>query len=209
MELNLSHRNLTSLDGIPLPDGLTMLNLNFNSLTSLPLLPSSLKSLYCWENQLISLPPLPESLNRLYCGHNRLTSLPPLPPSLDLLDCSENELTSLPPLPRDLRVLGCGGNRLTGLPTLPKSLAWLNCNDNKLPDCYSTYRIKEVRVLIRIDRLRKARSILSMTVGNTAARNIQRCWKRYWLEPYYDQRLGHPVSRYMIHYREKLQDDVH
>lgn len=41
-----------------------------NNLTSLPLLPSNLQSLYCNNNNLTSLPPLPRSLQNLYCGNN-------------------------------------------------------------------------------------------------------------------------------------------
>jgi len=98
MKLDLSCRDLTSLEGIDL---------------------SGVTRLYCYNNQLTSLPSLPPSLKKLYCENNRLTSLPPLPASLEILDCFNNRLTSLPHLPFTLKKLYCYDNQLTDLPDLP------------------------------------------------------------------------------------------
>ena len=50
MILDLSNRNLTTLHGFPLPEGLTELYLSGNRLTSLPRLPRSLTKLVCRGN---------------------------------------------------------------------------------------------------------------------------------------------------------------
>jgi len=131
MKLDLSHKRLTSLDGIDL-SGVTKLNCSCNQLTSLPSLPP-LEILNCSYNQLTSLPDLP-SLKELYCNDNQLTLLPSLPPSLERLDCEDNQLTSLPHLPASLKELSCFNNRLTSLPHLPFTLKKLYCYDNQLTD---------------------------------------------------------------------------
>ena len=248
MKLNLSNRNLTSLDGIPLPDGLkeldvsgnrwltslpplpptlTMLDCGYNDLTSLPPLPPSLTALYCQSNRLSSLPPLPPTLVLLYCHCNQLTNLPPLPSSVTVLSCYSNQLDSLPPLsmigwlychcnqltslqslPPRLDALYCQANRLTKLPPLPPSLTKLYCFSNQLPDHYycddGQKPINELRIIIRMDRWREGLSIVSRLMAERAARNIQRVWKRYWLEPYHDAQMGYPVSRYLLHYQHEL-----
>ena len=188
MELDLSNKNLTTFEGIDLPDGLIELYCHNNPLSSLPSLPTSLRMLCCYENQLTSLPPLPPTLEKLYCSYNELTSLPPLPPTLTHLHCGGNRLTSLPPLPQSLTILYCSGG---GLP----------------PHYYKGGLLKsisELRVIIQVDTLKKAFDIVRRLISDRAARNIQRVWKRYWLKPYYDPQLGYPVSRYLLHYQGEL-----
>ena len=213
MKLDLNYKNIITTQGLSFPDGcfpdgLTELHLVGNMLTSLPSLPPTLTHLYCWSNRLTSLPPLPLTLRVLSCSHNQLTSLPSLPPSLTSLHCSYNQLTSLPPLPPSLTGLYCRNNRLTSLPSLPKSLAVLYCDDNPFPTHYhENGKLKsneELIIIIKVDRLMKARAILSRLIIDRLARNIQRCWKRYWLEPYHDPQLGYPVSRYLLHYQHEL-----
>jgi len=101
-------------------------------LTSLPPLPSQLRSLDCSNNQLTSLPPLPAQLQILDCINNQLPSLPPLPAQLKTLYCSHNQLPSLPPLPAQLRSLACFSNQLPSLPPLPAQLQSLDCSNNPL-----------------------------------------------------------------------------
>ena len=228
MTLNLSNQNLTTLEGFIFPNGLEKLHCGRNRLTSLPSLPLSLIKLTCFDNQLTDLPPLPPSLTRLgcasnqlsslpplppslitlYCSGNRLTSLPPLPPPLTKLYCSRNNLTSLPPLPPSLCELYCATNKLTSLPPLPPTLSELYCPGNNFPPHYydngQMKSIEELRDIILVDRLRRACSIVHRLVADRAARNIQRVWKRYWLEPYHNTQLGYPVSRYLLHYQHQL-----
>jgi len=132
MILDLSHKRLTSLDGIDL-SGVTVLNCHDNQLTSLLSLPPSLERLDCSSNKLTSLPPLPSTLKKLYCYDNLLTSLPDLPFTLKELYCPNNQLTSLPDLPA-LKELYCHTNQLTSLPPLPSSLKELYCYDNLLTE---------------------------------------------------------------------------
>ena len=142
MNLDLSFKNLTTLDGIDLT-GVTELDCSNNQLTSLPPLPKTLKELYCSNNQLTSLPPLPETLEILYCEYNQLTSLPPLPETLEELICFNNQLTSLPPLPETLKKLCCSNNQLTSLPHL-KTLEILYCSNNQLTSLPHLTTLKEL-----------------------------------------------------------------
>ena len=130
--LNLSHRGLTSLDGIDL-SGVTILYCDNNKLTTLPTLPDELTVLECESNKLTSLPNLPQNLVRLWCCNNSLTSLPYLPDNLTELSCEENKLTSLPFLPDGLVDLWCYSNKLTTLSHIPGSLMTLSCFNNNLP----------------------------------------------------------------------------
>ncbi len=90
--MNLSNKNLTSLDGIDLT-GVTDLICDNNMLTFLPCLPDSLKLLSCQGNKMISLPQLPDSLMALQCNNNNLSSLPILPDSLQTLWCWDNNFS--------------------------------------------------------------------------------------------------------------------
>ena len=119
--LDLSNKNLTTLDGIDLT-GVTHLICSDNNLTCLPPLPDDLRELWCSDNNLTCLPSLPDGLQELWCSDNNLTCLPSLPNSLQKLWCYNNKLTSLPHLPDSLQELGCYNNKLTSLPHLPDSL---------------------------------------------------------------------------------------
>ena len=135
MKIDLSNRNISTLDGYDLT-GVTHLYCGNNQLTSLPTLPSTLTLLECSNNQLTSLPILPaQALTELYCENNQLTSLPTLQSSITLiiLYCNNNQLSSLPTLPGSLIHLYCNDNQLTSLPILPaQALTELGCWNNKL-----------------------------------------------------------------------------
>ena len=70
MKLDISNRELTTLQGIDFPNDLLELNCSNNLLTSLEHCPKNLQILYCNENQLTSLQYCPENLQILYCGYN-------------------------------------------------------------------------------------------------------------------------------------------
>lgn len=111
---------------------LEILECYFGKLTSLPVLPSTLKELHCHCNHLTSLPALPSTLEILHCENNLLTHLPVLPSTLKELRCSSNKLTGLPDLPSALNEIYCNNNQLTKLPVLPGSLTRLYCYNNQL-----------------------------------------------------------------------------
>ena len=91
--LDISHKNLTTLDGQPQND-ITFLYCNNNSLETINNLPTSLHLLDCRNNDLKSLPdPLPPNLSYLACsGNSKLARLPALPQSLKTLYCDEELL---------------------------------------------------------------------------------------------------------------------
>jgi fimbrial isopeptide formation D2 family protein len=118
-------------------------NNNFSApLSSLPTLPIGLKTLVCTNNnQLTTLSSLPNSLEYLRCNNNELSILPALPGSLLKLYCDDNALSDLPALPNGLQKLSCSKNGLGTLPALPNSLLMLNCNQtylNNLPTLNSS-----------------------------------------------------------------------
>ena len=102
----------------------------------LPLLPTCLRRLVCYENGLTSLNLLRvPGLQKLECSHNKLTHLDLTPvPWLQELDCSENPLTDLKlePVP-GLQKLSCRENQFTELVLTPVPvLQELLCNRNSL-----------------------------------------------------------------------------
>ena len=114
---------------------ITYLNCCWNNLSNLPPeLPNSLTELWCNDNTLYNLPELPDSLTFLYCSNNNLSSLSELPHSLTHLYVYNNNLSSLPELPQSLTYLYCDNNILSDLPELPNSLIFLYCNNNCLSD---------------------------------------------------------------------------
>ena len=128
--LSLSYNSVTSLPR--LPSTLTELNCESNTLTSLPSLPVGLSTLSCSYNMLVTLPSLPTTLSTLYCDNNQLTALPVLPALLTTFNCSHNSLVTLPSLPSGLNELFCEVNRLTSLPSLPAGLGSMSCGYNQL-----------------------------------------------------------------------------
>jgi uncharacterized repeat protein (TIGR01451 family) len=140
-----------------LPDSLEVFDCSYNGLTnaSMPIFPSTLKSLICSNNLLDSIPPLPSKLNYLnisankfvtlpnnlpdslktfYCSNNLITGgIAGLPDSLKTYDCSNNQITSITSVPPTLKVLGCSSNQLTSLPILPTSLVTLSYQNNLIP----------------------------------------------------------------------------
>lgn len=138
--LNVGYSTIQSIEGIRYFKKLTTFACNDNKLTSLPLLPPLIQTLYCELNALTSISSLPPNLKTLYCFYNQLTSLPPLPATLETIECDNNKLTSIPTLPSGFRSLACESNKLTALPQLPPNLFNLWCRYNqisslpKLPD---------------------------------------------------------------------------
>ena len=90
--IDISHKDITYIPSLTRFTKLELLICNYNKLTSLPELSSSLRILNCSYNQLTSLPKLNSSLQFLNCNYNKLTSLPELNTSLEELYCSYNQL---------------------------------------------------------------------------------------------------------------------
>jgi len=106
------------------------------NLSNLPLLPVSLKRLYCSDNKLSNLNNIQnlENLELLECANNRLTelNLGGLE-NLKYLNCSNNNLIDLTNFPSTLEVIECSNNKLSGELEVSdlENLKVLNCKDNK------------------------------------------------------------------------------
>jgi uncharacterized repeat protein (TIGR01451 family) len=101
-------------------------------MSSLPALPSNLKTLYISHNSFTTLPSLPNTITRLNVEYNNLSALPTLPDSLIYLECEYNQLTSLPSYPAPLCSLYCYNNLLTALPPFTPNVVFLDCSYNQL-----------------------------------------------------------------------------
>jgi Secretion system C-terminal sorting domain/Leucine Rich repeats (2 copies) len=126
------YKNIENLTGLIYFKNLQNLFIQGLAVTSLPPLPSSLKSFICSETSIISFPQLPSTLEYLNLQANKMTSLPVLPSTITYLNCSNNQLTSLPTLPSSLQFLYCSENQIMSLPDLPASLAYLYCDNNQI-----------------------------------------------------------------------------
>ncbi len=136
--------------GIPFSSGLKYIDITGNLCYSMAALPNGLLKLICKDQslgaslpRLTTLPVLPASLKYLDCSRNQLSTLPALPASLDTIICSGQfgyqnpedffrSMTVLPALPPALSYLDCSSNKLTNLPSLPATLKFLNCNSQRV-----------------------------------------------------------------------------
>jgi Leucine-rich repeat (LRR) protein len=118
-----------------LPEDIEIIDISHKDITYIPSLTrfTKLELLICNYNKLTSLPELSSSLRILNCSYNQLTCLPYLNSSLIILNCNYNKLTSLPDLNSSLMILNCHDNQLTSLPKLNSSLEELYCSYNQLP----------------------------------------------------------------------------
>ncbi len=130
--LDLSDNLLSSHSTTEFPESLTYLNVERNSLVSLPAFNNSLKEVRASNNQLTSLPNLPDSLVSLSISFNKVTNLPALPSKLGTLIAENNLIASLTELPQSLKILQLSTNQLTALPTLPDSLQVLTASFNSI-----------------------------------------------------------------------------
>ena len=136
-KLNLSNKEICSLQGIEFFTALTSLACFNNKLTSLDVSRNTeLTGLYCQANQLTSLNVTKNTeLTELRCFYNQLTSLEVSGcTAMEYLDCSLNSLTSLDVTNNtELAFLDCHSNNLNSLDVLKNTeLTVLYCYNNHL-----------------------------------------------------------------------------
>ena len=128
-----SNNSVVNLSGIQYFKALRTLDCSYDSLITLPPLPSLLTTLICSNNFLSGLTVLPTHVTALNCGYNNITVINALPASLQQLSCTNNAIKKLPAvLPGGLQNLSCDFNKLDSLPSLPASLTNLSCAYNPL-----------------------------------------------------------------------------
>jgi len=130
----------TQLPNFPsLPNSLKVFICSYNPIKSLPTFPGSLILLDCRSNyHLTSLPVLPNLLQTLYCHQDSLTNLPSLPNSLTTLDCSSNFLATLPALPNSLSFLDCSYNLIACFSSFSNSITSIDISNNSF-NCLPNY----------------------------------------------------------------------
>ncbi|MFJ5349161.1 NEL-type E3 ubiquitin ligase domain-containing protein [Pectobacterium parvum] len=175
--LNLASLELTTLPDT-LPQGITYLNVENNSLTTLPTLPQSITHLCVRDNLLTTLPALPQETTHLDVSDNPLTALPnilpeqivvldarncgletlpvSLPQKITRLNINNNRLKTLPnSLPQETTHLDVSANKLVTLPvSLPQKITHLNLSDNRLETLPASLPQKITRLNISNNRLK-------------------------------------------------------
>ncbi len=155
-EIDLHMKNIIKMCNLDKYHKLLKLNISYNRLKRLPLLPNLLEELRCSSNELTEILLLPEllkifncsnnklvglinlstfyNLETLNCANNQIIKLPLLPDTLKELNCSNNNLTELCDLSAfyKLNVLNCSNNQLINLPALSSTLEIINCSHNQL-----------------------------------------------------------------------------
>ena len=136
-EIDISFRNITSLEGIEYFYALTTLECYYNQLASLDVSGcAALTTLECYSNQLASLDVSGcAALTTLECYYNQLTSLDVSGcTALTDLSCGNNQLTSLDVSGcTALTDLSCGNNQLTSLDlSRNTALTTLRCSNTRL-----------------------------------------------------------------------------
>jgi Secretion system C-terminal sorting domain len=128
--VDCSLNQITTLPSIP--STVTFLDCSLNQISTIPVLPNSLTYLSCGNNaSLSSLPTLPSDLKTLNASSSQLGFLPALPNGLTTLDISSSNITCLPPLPNTLTSLITSGTSITCIPNKPPGLT------TSLPVCSS------------------------------------------------------------------------
>ena len=113
-------------------NGPVLLSCQNLNLTSIPPLPSYLKSLDCSHNPITALMNLPNGLEALYCNNILISNLSGLPAGLNSLYCDSNNISTLPVLPGSLNRLSIVGTKIKCLPKLPTSLQHLYINSRQI-----------------------------------------------------------------------------
>ena len=144
--------SINQIEGLEYFTNLISLDCSNNNLTSIPVLPTSLRNLYAGLNQIDTITNLPDSLETLNCNSNLIVSVPTLPSTLTTLklnsnlvlgtlvlpsgivnaEFEHNQIDSLGTLPSSLVNLKLGDNNLSVLPLLPANLSYLSCFSNNL-----------------------------------------------------------------------------
>ena len=117
------HNQIATLPNIPpLTYGF---NCSYNLLTTIPTITatsSSFLDFRCEHNFLTALPIIPNSVRILYCGNNTISSINSLPSEIRELYCDSNLLSALPNLSNVITTLEIQGNSINCLPRLSDSL---------------------------------------------------------------------------------------
>ncbi|MEY5048328.1 MAG: hypothetical protein RLZZ175_1687 [Bacteroidota bacterium] len=133
--LYIYQSEIESVEGLQSFTSITGFRVYGTKITTLPLLTSSnLTEIYCDSNQITSIPTLPSSVKTLSCKGNKINTLNNLPANLENLYADNNQISSLSSLPSGLKSFSCAFNQLTTIPTLPNGLIYLNISNNNISD---------------------------------------------------------------------------
>jgi hypothetical protein len=134
IEIDISHKNLTTLNIEKLPRTLKIFHCDSNRLKKLPKLNDSLEMLFCTYNILYVLPQLNKNLKYLVCTSNNLKKIPKLNKKLTTLICDYNEITFIESFNDNLEYINCNNNKLKIIPHLNNKLVSLKCRDNNIKE---------------------------------------------------------------------------
>lgn len=116
--LNVANNQLQSIPPLPDNNHFSILNINNNLFSVLPILPNSISELVFSNNSITVIDSLPQSLRLLHCYNNQLTSLPDMPPNINTITLQNNNLLSFGRVSNSLRNLDISINPISCLPLL-------------------------------------------------------------------------------------------
>ncbi|MFD1551453.1 hypothetical protein DNU06_13375 [Putridiphycobacter roseus] len=155
-----SNPNIGSISASSLPPSIIDLNINDCGLSVLPALPPNIEDLSCGGNSISTLGILPSTLKRLYVSDSpNITQLVNLPDTMyriiakncnisyidslpifmtNLIDISDNQLTSIPNFPEGLLIIDLSNNNISYVPKLPDNLTILRMENNNV-SCWPVF----------------------------------------------------------------------
>jgi uncharacterized repeat protein (TIGR01451 family) len=147
--MNISSKNIASIEGIGYFKSLRNLNCNNNKISIIPILPDSIYYLGVGSNLITSLPAhLPDSLQTLELTYSKITTLGKLPDNLLNLYANNCGLESVLEFPKKLKEIQLVNDSLTVLPELPDSLEFLLVINNKLTHLPSLLSKSKLKLLL-------------------------------------------------------------
>lgn len=124
ISLDISNRNLTTLEGIEFPENITELYCQYNQLTSIKGCPKTVTCLLCNDNLLTNFKYFPRNLTYLNISNNPIKTLKGCPKKLVSLHSNETKISSLKYCPRVL-VLLCAKSEVRSLKYCPSTITYI------------------------------------------------------------------------------------
>lgn len=186
-------------------ENLSISHSRINSLTlnNKSLLPLTLKSLTICRSELTILEGLPDGLLHINLAYNKLTEISQhsLSRNLTHIILNNNSIKKIhySALPKTLRYLDVHANKLTRLPRLPENMREITYHNNKLPRKYGKHKtVCQLRPIIEAALFNDGIKIMKNLQLQFNIMSLQRRWRKYWYQPYHDNKYPFLVSRYML-----------
>lgn len=139
--LFMSHNKISKINDLSFYKDLIVIDLSYNNLTAIPLLPNIVEELVISHNNIENATLKYNYLKRLDISNNKLISLSFIE-SLEILNCDDNKLTKIDTYPQ-LKKLSCERNNISVIHPQPK-LRILYADNNKIKTILNFPKLKEL-----------------------------------------------------------------